>query len=80
MIKANYNYSIISVHFSPQEAFSYDYIVILKIILNCNLLLVNERDVIKNIVSLGVLYIFAKLNSTLVINARETYYIHNMLL
>ena len=44
MIKTNYNYSIITVHFSPQEAFSYDYIVILKIILNCNLLPVNERQ------------------------------------
>ena len=60
------------VHFSPQEGLSDDYIMTLKVILNCIVSFMNERHRImwycaQNVVSLRVWYTFVNFNSTLVI-------------
>ena len=60
------------VHFSPQEGLSDDYIMTLKVILNCIVSFMNERHRImwhraQNVVSLRVWYKFVNFNSTLVI-------------
>jgi len=64
------------VHFSPQEVLSDDYIMTLKVILNCIVSFMNERHRImwhraQNVVSLRVWYKF--------VNFNWTYYIHSVL-